>query len=144
MTQSQMTQSLPPIMVGEQDYRRLSELSDRTIHQLPKVSGFLAAELDRARIVPDDQLPGDVVTMGAELVFRMDATGLGRKVTLVYPDKADILEGRLSILTPVGTALLGLSPGQSMPWQDRTGDTKTLTLQTVLSQPAASAVAARR
>ncbi|MFN4281172.1 MAG: nucleoside diphosphate kinase regulator [Alphaproteobacteria bacterium] len=139
-----MAQSLPPIVISEKDYRRLSELSDRTAHQLPKVSGFLAAELDRARIVPDDEVPGDVVTMGAELVFRMDATGEGRKVTLVYPDKADILEGRLSILTPVGTALLGLSPGQSMSWQDRTGDIKTLTLQSVLSQPAGEAVVARR
>jgi len=138
-----MSHSLPPIVVGERDYRKLSELSDRTARGLPKVSDFLAAELDRAKILPDELLPRDVVTMDSRVVFRMAATGLGRVVTLVYPADADILKGKLSILTPVGTALLGLSPGQSMSWEDRTGEIKSLTLQTVLSQPQATGLTAR-
>ncbi len=138
-----MSQPLPPIVVGERDYRKLSELSDRTAYELPKISGFLAAELDRAKILPDRELPPDVVTMESRVVFRMAATGLGRVVTLVYPAEADILKAKLSILTPVGTALLGLSPGQSMSWEDRTGALKTLTLQTVLSQPQRASLAAR-
>ena len=130
-----MSQPLPPIVVGERDYRRLSELSDRTAHELPKISSFLAAELDRAEILPDQQLPPDVVTMESRVEFRMAESGPGRVVTLVYPAEADIQKGKLSILTPVGTALLGMSPGQSMSWEDRTGELKTLTLQAVLSQP---------
>lgn len=138
-----MSHVLPPIVVGERDYQKLSDLSDRTARSLPKVSGFLAAELDRAKIVADELLPRDVVTMGSRVVFRMAPAGLGRVATLVYPAEADILKRRLSILTPVGTALLGLSPGQSMSWEDRTGEMKTLTLQTVLSQPQAAELTGR-
>jgi len=138
-----MSHPLPPIVVGERDYRKLSELSDRTARELPKISGFLAAELDRAKILPDRQLPPDVVTMDSRVQFHMAASGSGRIVTLVYPAEADIQKGKLSILTPVGTALLGLSPGQSMSWEDRKGELKTLTLQAVLSQPQTASLAAR-
>lgn len=124
-----MTETLPPIVVSENDYDTLSELIERTERALPRVSGFLASELARAKVLPAERLPPDVVTMGSRAAFRMEATGTEREVTLVYPAEADILQGRLSILTPVGTALLGLSAGQAMPWLDRTGNRKSLTLR---------------
>lgn len=126
-----MTDHLPPIVVSEGDYDTLSELAERTERALPKVSSFLAAELARAKVVPAARVPADVVRMGSRAAFRMEATGVEREVTLVYPAEADILQDRLSILTPVGTALLGLAAGQSMSWSDRTGNRQRLTLRTV-------------
>lgn len=131
-----MSRTLPLIIVSENDYDALSELSERTARQLPDVSDFLATELERARVLPADQVPADVVTMGSRVAFRMGDTARERTVTLVYPAEADIQQGRLSIMTPVGAALLGLSPGQSMSWEDRMGELRSLTLQAVLSQPA--------
>ena len=72
--------------------------------------------------------------MGSIVAFDPDA-GAARKVTLVYPEDADIAEGRISVLTPIGTALLGLRPGQSITWQARDGRSHELTIVSV-RQPA--------
>jgi regulator of nucleoside diphosphate kinase len=80
--------------------------------------------------------------MGCEVDFRDDMTGRVQTVTLVYPQEADISKGRISVLTPIGTALIGLPVGKSIDWATRTGETKRLTVlkvcaPTVLeSQPA--------
>ena len=75
--------------------------------------------------------------MGSEVEFRDETTGTVRKVTLVYPGEADIALGKISVLTPIGTALIGLGVGQSIMWETRTGDLKRLTvLQTHETQPA--------
>ena len=58
-------------------------------------------------------------------------SGGGREVTLVYPDQADIDQGRISILTPIGTALLGLRAGQSIAWRTRDGRKDVLTVEEV-------------
>lgn len=76
----------------------------------------LEAELARARVVPPDQMPKDVVTMNSRVVFENEETGERREITLVYPKDADIDAGKVSILVPVGTALLGLRVGQSIDW----------------------------
>lgn len=132
------TANLPPIVVTENDYEKLTRFVDRQTPAMPRVTQFLAQELDRAELIPSRQVPRDVVTMNSRLLFRTMADGLSRAVTLVYPAEADLRAGRLSILTPVGVALLGLRPGQSMAWEDRTGEIKTLTVQHVLFQPEAS------
>ena len=87
-------------------------------------------ELDRARVVPATKLPADVVRMGSSLTYRPD-NGPSRSVSLVYPAQADISTGRISILTPVGTALIGLAVGQSITWMSRDGHTRMLTLLSV-------------
>ena len=68
------------------------------------------------------------VRMGSEVAFRDDTTGKVQAVSLVYPGEADIGRGRISVLTPVGAALLGLSKGQSIDWSTRTGTAKRLTV----------------
>ena len=81
-------------------------------------------------IVPDDQVPSGLVRMGSTLSFRTD-TGQERRVTLVFPQDADIAQGKVSVLTPVGAALIGLSVGQSIDWRGRDGRVHRLTVASV-------------
>jgi regulator of nucleoside diphosphate kinase len=80
-------------------------------------SAQLAEELDRADIVQPEDLPVDVVTMHARVVYLDETTGERRDVTVVYPGEADASQGRISVLSPVGAALLGLAAGQSIEWE---------------------------
>lgn len=128
----------PPIVVTEPDYDKLIRFVERQSNAMPRIVRFLEQELDRAELVPAQEVPCDVVTMNSRLLFRMTENALSRAVTLVYPAEADLMAGRMSILTPAGVALLGLRAGQSMSWEDRVGETKTLTVQHVLFQPEAS------
>jgi regulator of nucleoside diphosphate kinase len=107
-----------PIVVTRADYERLSTLAEATA-RAPRVRDYLAAELERARVVADDQVAATVVTMHSRFVFRDDSTGDVRTVSLVYP----------------GAALLGLSEGQSIEWETRIGESRTLTVLRLLSQP---------
>lgn len=125
----------PPIIVTRTDYERLSNLADAVMERAPALGSRLAGELERARIVEAEQLAPDVVTMHARFVFRDAANGATRTVSLVYPGEEDIDAGRISILTPIGTALLGLSAGQSIEWEVRPGVFRTLTVLKLLSQP---------
>ncbi len=132
------TATRPPIVVTESDYDKLIRFVERQSAAMPRVMRFLEQELDRAEVVAAQSVPRDVITMNSRLLFRMMENGLSRAVTLVYPAEADLMAGKMPILTPVGAALLGLRAGQSMSWEDRIGETKTLTVQHVLFQPEAS------
>jgi regulator of nucleoside diphosphate kinase len=70
-------------------------------------------ELDRAAVVADRSLPRDVARVGSLVTYHVDG-GLPRTVTLSYPDDADTTLGRISVMSPVGAALIGLRPGQSI------------------------------
>lgn len=100
----------------------------------PDASDKLLSELDRARVVADGSDSADIVRMGSTVTFKPD-TGNAKTVTLVFPGKADISEGKISILTPIGTALIGLSAGQSIQWTARDGRRHELSVLAV-SQPA--------
>lgn len=90
----------------------------------------LAAELDRAVVVPAGAVPPDLVTMHSRVVFE-DETGKRREVELVFPWEADPSRGRVSVLAPVGSALLGLSAGQTIDWPLPGGRTAELTIVAV-------------
>ena len=74
-------------------------------------------ELVRAVVVPRDEIPADIVTMNSRVVFEDETTGERREITLVYPKQADIASGKISVMVPVGTALLGVRIGQSIDWE---------------------------
>jgi len=116
----------PPITVSRFDHERLSRLAQASSDRFPEAAEELLGELDRARISRSGT-PPDVVSMGSTVVFKPD-TGPEKTVTLVFPADADISSGKVSILTPIGTALLGLSPGQSMGWTARDGRHHELTV----------------
>lgn len=134
---SMLRKELPPIIVSGMDFDRLERLVAAASPE-SRTADFLAREIARATIVPSGFLLRGVVAMGSEVEFRDDATGRSRTVNLVYPDQADLDDGKLSVLSPVGAALIGLSVGQSIEWETPTGDRRSLT---VLSVGGAGAVA---
>ncbi|MCC7081773.1 MAG: nucleoside diphosphate kinase regulator [Burkholderiales bacterium] len=101
----------------------------------------LESELVRAIVVPRDQIPGDVVTMNSRVLFENETTGARREVTLVYPKDADIDAGKISILVPVGTALLGLRVGQTIDWALPSGEKHRYRVVAVPYQPEAAGAA---
>lgn len=131
-------QATAPITIARPDYLRLLDLAWVARAQSPAVGEFLLEEVERARIVEPESVPATVVTMGASVEFRDEHTGTQRSVTLVYPGEQDIELGRISILTPVGAALIGLSEGQSIEWRTPAGEERSLTVLRVV-QPDADA-----
>jgi regulator of nucleoside diphosphate kinase len=127
---------MPNIIVSEIDHERLTSLAVAAEERAPDVAHALQSEMRRARVVPAKALPAHVVQMGSTVEFDAD-TGPQRRVTLVFPGEADLAAGRISILTPIGAALIGLSPGQSIPWTARDGRQHRLTVLAV-APPAAS------
>lgn len=124
-------EDLPPITVSAHDYERLRQLADVSAAKFPRIADFLSRELDRAQIAsPLEMLPG-LVTMGSEVIFRDDTIGKTRTITLVYPHEADIDCNRISVLTPIGAALIGLSTSQSIEWQTQSGEWRSLTVLAV-------------
>ncbi|HET7411396.1 MAG TPA: nucleoside diphosphate kinase regulator [Pararhizobium sp.] len=120
----------PAITMTRSDHERLTRLADSFANRNAAVADQLFAELDRARIVADGQARADIVRMGSTLRFTTDA-GEDRVVTLVFPNEADIAEGKISVLTPIGAALIGLSAGQSIDWTARDGRVQRLTVESV-------------
>jgi regulator of nucleoside diphosphate kinase len=98
---------LEKLIISEQDYTRLSKLTDSTI---------LEDELSRAVLVPSDQVPANVVKMYSRVTYVDESNGATRDVDLVYPEEADSSTGKISVLSPVGSALLGLEVGQTIEW----------------------------
>ena len=110
----------PKIRISQSDHARLSALASTFAARNPEASDELLAELERARVVADGWVYSGTVRMGATVTFKPDS-GDRKTVTLVYPGEADISAGKVSILTPIGTALIGLSAGQSIMWTARDG-----------------------
>ena len=125
-----ITTTLPTITVTQPDHDRLSDIAETVGARAPG-GRLLAAEMLRARVVAPGEVARSVVTMGAEVEFVEDQTHQVRRLTLVYPEDADILNGKISVVTPVGAALIGLSEGQSMEWQTLDGERKSLTVLNV-------------
>jgi len=123
----------PNIVVSEIDYERLMGLATNVSERLEEIAEELMAELDRAKVVPAKRLPQDVIHMGSTVEFRSN-DGQERRVTLVYPGEADIAQGKISILTPIGTALIGLAPGQSISWTARDGKQHELNVLSVSNE----------
>jgi regulator of nucleoside diphosphate kinase len=120
----------PAITIAVSDHERLARLAESHASRLPEVADELRAELERARVVPDERLSANVVRMGSKIRFTSDL-GENRQVTLVFPGDADIAQGKVSILTPIGAALIGLSKGQSIDWTARDGRVHRLTVAAV-------------
>lgn len=98
----------PPLVVLFGDYTQLRGLAQ---------DHDLSEELDRAIVVPSERMPTDVVTMHSRCIYIDENVGVQREIELVYPDEADPNEGKVSVLAPIGSALLGLAAGQSIDWE---------------------------
>jgi regulator of nucleoside diphosphate kinase len=130
---------LPSITITASDHERLERIASAFDGRSSDMDLTLADELDRARIVDPARVAPGVVTMHSRVEFYFDRDEADRRtVTLVYPGEQDIAEGKISVHTPVGIALLGLSEGQSIEWAARTGKLKRLTVSRVIHQPGAA------
>lgn len=107
---------------------RLESLAEAASARLPEVADPLFAKLAAAKVVSARQMPAEVVTVGTTLTYRDDISGREQEVTLAWPEDADISKGAISVLTPVGVALLGLPMGSSVTWMTRTGHKRALTV----------------
>lgn len=116
----------PRIAITAGDYARLVSLTEGPDRS--EVAEYLSGELTRARIIADDQLAGNIVRMGSRVSYRDLATGRTRVITLVYPREADMARNRVSVLTPVGAALIGLCPDQSIDWPTPEGGSGSLSV----------------
>lgn len=123
-----------PIIITNTDLQRLLPVID--LNDTP-ASESLAMELQRATIVDQHAVPADVVTMNSEVVYEDCDTRVRRTVKIVYPQHADAGRGHISVLAPIGSALLGLRVGQTIEWQVPAG-TKRVRVVEIRYQPEAA------
>ncbi|MCK1638924.1 nucleoside diphosphate kinase regulator [Bradyrhizobium sp. 157] len=121
----------PAIILSAKDYNRLSTLAHAARNRLPDLASELAEEIGRAHVLSRNEIADHFVGMNDDVEFRDDTAGRVRQVTLVYPDEADISQGKISVMTPVGTALIGLRTGHSITWKTPLGETRQLTVVSV-------------
>lgn len=117
--------AIRPIYVTRDDHKRLSLLVGSCAAATPGAT-LLRDELDRAIVVGEGDLPQRFVQVGSLVLYEDQDSGKTRSIQLVMPDAADIDENRVSILTPVGAALLGLREGQSFDWAAADGRRRRL------------------
>ncbi len=124
----------PPLLMSRLDVERIEALLELPIAEGIDTSA-LEAELERAEVVEPAQMPTDVITMNATARFRDDSNGEEHELTLVYPRDADGSADKVSILAPIGSALLGLHVGDSIEWPLPGGRTARLQVLSVRNQP---------
>jgi regulator of nucleoside diphosphate kinase len=105
----------PALIIDAGLYPQLLALAERARERMPDLGERLLEEIERADLRSADAMPPDVVTIGSEVTFRDgDRT---QTVRVVLPHDADIASGRVSVVTPVGAALIGLTKGQRIEWR---------------------------
>jgi regulator of nucleoside diphosphate kinase len=123
------------LIISRQDFGRLDVLLGGTARgQIEKVREFLLDELARARVVDESKVPASVVAMYSTVEFRDEDSGHRMVATLVYPHETDAAGQAVSVLTPVGAALIGLSEGQSIAYETPDRRLKTLTVLRVIGR----------
>ncbi len=125
----------PHIVISSRDAERLEALLD----SLPKGSfpgkEELESELQRAEIVEPNEIPPTVITMNSTVKFRVESSAQQFTLTLVYPKDMDSSSEKISILAPVGSALIGLAVGDSIEWPKPGGGMLRVCVEDVIYQP---------
>ncbi len=129
-----------PIQVTELDLERLKKLLfDAQFTDLRKSPYLerLETEINRAEVVSPKDIPSDVVTMNSTVCIQDLDTKEEEVYTLVFPENANLSQGKISILAPIGTAMLGYEVGETFEWQVPAGKRRLL-IKKILYQPEAS------
>jgi regulator of nucleoside diphosphate kinase len=124
----------PTIHLLASEADQVAGLALRVEHDNPVVASMLLEEIERAELHDPQSMPPDAVRLNSRVAFIDERTSELREVQLVLPLAANIAEGRISILTPMGAALYGLVSGQSIEWPDRQGHTRPIRIVRV-AQP---------
>ena len=137
MTQTRSTSGSrkPPIHISEADYDVIADLALQMEHRAPALAKQFLDEINRAKIHPAGTVPTDAVTIGSEVEFLDDSTGEKRRLKLVLPVDADFEAGRLSVMTPVGAGLIGMTVGREISWPTPDGRPRVLRILEVKQQP---------
>jgi regulator of nucleoside diphosphate kinase len=129
---------MPEIRITRGNRQQLDRLlADHAPIRSWRAVEFLVRELLRATTVDDETVPRDIVTMRSRVSFRDEDRGAIETVTLTYPGESGMYDDAMSVLTPVGAALLGLSQGQSISYPRPGGGVRTITLVKIHYQPEA-------
>lgn len=136
MTLQQKWAAVPPIHIVESEADMISDLAWAARDRFPDVSQLLLEEVGRAQLCSRAALPADVAAMGSTILYRDGARGMPRRVELVYPSHADVALGRISILTPVGAALIGMRAGNAILWPERDGHLRDIMVDAVVQAEA--------
>ncbi len=129
--------AVPPIQLVETEAGMISDLAWAARDRYPDVCQLLLDEVGRAHLCAAADLPVDVVCMGSDVTYRDARDGARRDVRLVYPSHADVALGRISLLTPIGAALIGMRAGTSILWPDRDGHLRDIIVDEVMPGRAA-------
>ena len=111
----------PPLHMLASESDMVAALALQAEHRSPVIAAMLLEEIERAELHEAATLPESAITMGSQIDYIDERSGQVLKVELVMPAQANIAEGRISILTPMGAALYGLTAGQAIDWPDLDG-----------------------
>jgi len=111
------------LIISQPDYLQLTKLIEQ--HDTPAAEA-LDIELSRADIVPDKDIPADAVAMGSQVTFVDLDSNEEKTISLVYPNEADVTQMKISVLSPVGSALIGLRIGGNIDWPVPLGKVRRL------------------
>jgi len=119
----------PKLVIDADLYPRLLAVAEGARKQMPELADQLIEEIERAQLCAAGEMPPNVVTIGSEVTFR-DGERMST-LRVVLPHEADIDRGRVSVVTPIGAALLGLAAGQKITWQMPDGREKLIEVVSV-------------
>ncbi|HWK40885.1 MAG TPA: nucleoside diphosphate kinase regulator [Croceibacterium sp.] len=122
----------PPLTLADDEAETLADLAVSLLDRSPQLAEMLLQEIDRAETFPPAELPADVVTMMSRVTFVDEGSGKEHSVELVYPKDANMAENRISVLTPVGVALVGMRRGNSIDWPNLQGAVRRLRIVEVV------------
>lgn len=108
---------MPSLVIDAAYYERLRGFARLAMRDAPEVAQCLLEELERADVVPSDQMPSGVVTVGSLVTYQDGDTGAVRTVRVVLPSAIDLTRQCVSVASPLGAGLIGLSVGQVIYWQ---------------------------
>lgn len=118
----------PPLLIAKEEYWDLTQIGVTAPPLLSSVGYFLLREIDRARQVERSLLPHNVVRMYSRARYLDNFTARQRTVTIVYPGEECSESSLVSVLTPIGAALIGMSEGQRMTWTMPSGAERDITV----------------
>jgi regulator of nucleoside diphosphate kinase len=130
----------PSIFITTKDVEKLRDLIREAFHTEYRGSDYLkqlAGEIEKASVVEPNQIPSDVITLNSTARLIDRETKEEMVYTLVFPEDADTSQGKISILAPIGTAMLGYKVGDTFEW-DTPGGKRIIRVKEILYQPEAS------
>jgi regulator of nucleoside diphosphate kinase len=128
------------IYITQLDNERLEKMISNAKRDNAKDKEYLAkleAELNRAKVVAPENIPHNIVTMNSQIRLRDIVSDEEMTIELVFPERKDFLSNRISVLAPIGTAILGYKVGDEIEWEVPAGE-KTFRIEEILFQPEAS------